>query len=122
MNNIERGIGLFNSGDYFEAHEVWEKEWLASADTVQKQCIQGMIMVAAALHHYKRKEWRGTERLLKRGRELLKAAAGAKIDAEINIDIGDLIRETERFSHEFAEREGGVAAEAFPRIKTTVSA
>jgi predicted metal-dependent hydrolase len=47
-----RGIRLFNSGAYFEAHEVLEDACRA-APTVEKKFLQGLIQVAVGLHHHK---------------------------------------------------------------------
>jgi hypothetical protein len=46
-----RGIKLFNSADYFEAHEVLEDVWRA-APQLEKRFFQGLIQVAVALHHH----------------------------------------------------------------------
>jgi len=47
---LKQGIALFNDGDYFHAHEVWEDWWRATTRP-EKQTIQGMIQVAVAMHH-----------------------------------------------------------------------
>jgi predicted metal-dependent hydrolase len=44
---------LFNAGDYFEAHEALESEWLAASEP-QKTFLKGLIHAAVALHHYRR--------------------------------------------------------------------
>ncbi len=48
---LERGLSLFNEGEFFEAHEVWE-DWWRAADATEKLTIQGMIQVTVAMHHY----------------------------------------------------------------------
>ncbi|MEW5744944.1 MAG: DUF309 domain-containing protein [Nitrospirota bacterium] len=118
MNTIGRGIELFNNGDYFEAHEEWEEEWLNSADPERKRFIQGMIMIAAALHHYKRKELRGTERLLERGLGLLKGSETAAVD----LDKQGLIHDAERFARALAARGEGIPGSEFPRIRSVAAA
>ncbi|HLX60854.1 MAG TPA: DUF309 domain-containing protein [Planctomycetota bacterium] len=50
-----RGIELFNSGAYWEAHEAWEEIWL-DADGIQSEFLQGLIQCAAALLKYTRNE------------------------------------------------------------------
>jgi hypothetical protein len=53
-----RGIEHFNSGRYFDAHEVWEEIWLlSSGDT--KVFYQMLIQAAVGLHHYERGNSRG---------------------------------------------------------------
>ena len=56
------GIELFNTGRYFDAHEVWEEIWLlASGET--KLFYQMLIQAAVALHHYERANARGARGL-----------------------------------------------------------
>src|SRR4051812_30722126 len=65
--SIEPGRALFNSGRYFEAHEVWEALWLAETGE-RRRLLQGLIQLAAAL--YKASEGgsaRGCVRLLDTG-------------------------------------------------------
>ena len=52
------GAKLFNAGEYWEAHEVWEIPWNAArttGDTIQAAYVQALILLAAAIHkrrHY----------------------------------------------------------------------
>jgi uncharacterized protein len=63
---FERGLAHFNAGEFFEAHEVWEEIWLTAPDP-EKTFLQGMIQIAAAFHHYSRRNLRGTKSLLGAG-------------------------------------------------------
>ena len=47
---LVRAIGLFNSGDFFEAHEVLEEIWRAAPET-EKRFWQGLTQIAVAFHH-----------------------------------------------------------------------
>lgn len=60
-----RGIRLFNSGAYFEAHEVLEDAW-RGAPTVEKKFLQGLIQVAVGLHHHSKGNVVGARSLLSR--------------------------------------------------------
>ena len=51
-------VMLFNAGDYFEAHEVWEDIWHEAYGT-KFEFYQGMIQCAVALEHYARSNPRG---------------------------------------------------------------
>ena len=51
INEIARGISLFNQAEFFEAHEVWEDVW-RSAPAHDKKFLQGLVQVAVAFHHY----------------------------------------------------------------------
>jgi len=46
---LARGAELFNQGQYYEAHEVWEELWLTLEDE-PRLFVQGLIQVAAAGH------------------------------------------------------------------------
>ncbi len=60
------GLEAFNSGRFFEAHELWEDVWRETAEP-EKRFLQGLIQVAAAFHHYSRENLLGTRRLLQAG-------------------------------------------------------
>ncbi len=64
------GIALFNRGEYFEAHEVWEDVWndCLAAD---RRFHQALIQAAVALHHAHNKNRTGAERLLGSGRRYM---------------------------------------------------
>ncbi len=66
MNSIETlqlGIRHFNEGKFFDAHEEWERLWLAESGP-HKMFLQGLIQLAAAFHHHGRGNRRGAEALL----------------------------------------------------------
>ncbi|MHB8754078.1 MAG: DUF309 domain-containing protein [Candidatus Acidiferrales bacterium] len=54
---------LFNSGEFFKAHEVWEEPWLVAAEP-DKLFLQGLIQLAAAFHHHSRGNREGAKSLL----------------------------------------------------------
>jgi uncharacterized protein len=56
------GIILFNSREFFKAHEVWEEIWLAAVEP-EKTFLQGLIQLAAAFHHYSRGNRNGAQSL-----------------------------------------------------------
>lgn len=45
----QEGVRLFETGEYWEAHEALEPLWLA-ADGLDKHFYSGVILLAAALH------------------------------------------------------------------------
>lgn len=63
---FERGVALFNARKFFQAHEAWEELWLAELQP-EKTFLQGLIQLAAALHHYSRGNSRGAKSLLSSG-------------------------------------------------------
>lgn len=62
-DRFQRGAALFDSGEYFLAHEVWEELWLAE-EGPEKIFLQGLIQAAAAFHHYVRGNFSGAQSLL----------------------------------------------------------
>jgi predicted metal-dependent hydrolase len=46
---FQEGIGLFNRGEFFRAHEAWEEIW-RSTTPEPRELFQGLVQVAAALH------------------------------------------------------------------------
>lgn len=60
--SLQSGIDLFNAQKFWEAHEAWERDWLA-AEGEPKLFLQGLIQLAAAYHHVQRRTFRGGVRL-----------------------------------------------------------
>ena len=56
------GIVLFNRGDFFEAHEVWESLWMETYGP-EKQFFQGLIQAAVGLCHFCNGNVRGAVKL-----------------------------------------------------------
>src|ERR1700686_4737222 len=44
---LKRGIDLFNRGDYWEAHEAWEQEWMPDRKGPDAGFYKGLIQVSA---------------------------------------------------------------------------
>ena len=58
-NDLERGVKLFNAGNFWHAHEAWEDVWKRHEED-ERLFFQGMIQLAAALHHsVNRSSYRG---------------------------------------------------------------
>lgn len=47
---VEHGIGLFNAGRFWHAHEAWELVWQRQEED-ERLFFQGLIQLAAAYHH-----------------------------------------------------------------------
>lgn len=52
---LAEGLRLYNSGEYFEAHEAWETVWLAASEP-QRTFLQALIQITAAFEHLKRND------------------------------------------------------------------
>ena len=61
---LAEGLHLYNTGEYFTAHEAGEAVWL-SAPEPERTFLQGLIQVTAAFEHLKRNDNQlGASRLL----------------------------------------------------------
>jgi predicted metal-dependent hydrolase len=56
------GIVLFNRGDFFEAHEVWESLWMETYGP-ERPFYQGLIQAAVGLCHFCNGNVRGAAKL-----------------------------------------------------------
>lgn len=109
-DTFEKGIDLFNEESFFEAHEIWEKQWRETEDPGEKAFLQGMIMIAAALHHYRRGEYAGTFRLLERGLSRIRDAG----EVTQGIDVGDFAKKVSVFYDRIKVPGTRAAESAFP--------
>lgn len=66
------GIVLFNEGDFFEAHEVWEAMWMDTSGE-EKKFIQGLIQAAVGLCHFCNGNLRGAIKLYHSSRAYMNA-------------------------------------------------
>ena len=78
------GIELFNRGEFFEAHEVWEELWM-ECPSAERRFFQALIQAAVALHHLERGNRAGAARLFRSGRAYMEpfrpAHRGLDVDA-----------------------------------------
>jgi len=56
---LAEGIALFNRGHYWDAHEVWERQWTPDRKGRDSGFYKGLIQVAAGCLHYTRRNRRG---------------------------------------------------------------
>ena len=71
---LEAGRAAFNRGDYFHAHELWETLWL-QLDGAERTGVQGLIQLAAGLHHLRHRRARPAIGLLEKGLAKLEGLA-----------------------------------------------
>ena len=48
--DFRRGEQLYLEGRFWEAHEAWEALWHRETDPARRDLVQGLILVAAAVH------------------------------------------------------------------------
>lgn len=61
---LAQGLHCYRNGEFFEAHEHWEKVWL-KCNEPEKTFLQALIQITAAFHHLQRGNPRGTASLLR---------------------------------------------------------
>lgn len=108
---FQRGILHFNAQEFFEAHEVWEEIWLVEADP-EKTFLQGIIQIAAAFHHYGRKNSDGAESLLAAG--IVKLSRFPRDHR--GLEIGDLRTAAKRWARSIGKGEKPPLAEV-PQLR-----
>jgi predicted metal-dependent hydrolase len=64
------GIALFNTCDFFEAHDTWEELWSEYRGPA-RGFYQGLIQTAVALHHFGNGNIRGARKLYHSSRQYL---------------------------------------------------
>jgi predicted metal-dependent hydrolase len=66
----EEGIDLFNRGEYFDAHEVWEELWV-DCPAAERRFVQALIQAAVAVYHFQRNNVTGAARLFRSGKRYM---------------------------------------------------
>lgn len=89
-NQLIKGVRLFNTGEYFECHEVLEELWLAERGPI-RELYQGVLQIGVALLHRQRGNFKGAVSLLQSGLRHI-APFGALCQ---QLDLARLRRETE---------------------------
>ena len=90
---LEPGRAAFNRGEYFLAHELWEEVWRQVGDAERRLHVQGLIQIAAGLHHLQRHRAGPAAGLLRKGLEKLsKRRKGSFGDLRIDLLVGQVER------------------------------
>ena len=69
---LTEGVELFNSGRYWDAHEVWERDWTPDRKGPDSGFYKGLIQVAAGCLHYTRHNRRGAVNKWRSGADYLR--------------------------------------------------
>jgi len=109
---VEKGIDLFNRGEYFDAHEAWEGLWFRAQDAREKRFLQGLIMAAGAFVHAKKGECAGAAALLAKSLPLLRNGETTHPD----LQLGDFIQALERLESQRDWCPAGAVTHQLPRI------
>ena len=106
--HLERGIALFNHGEYFECHEVLEVAWTPERGA-RRLFLQSLIHMAVGFYHSRRGNRAGATRQLRKGLRKL----GAYLPVYERVDTARLEQDVLRV---LAAIENGVAVSTYPGI------
>jgi uncharacterized protein len=90
---LEQGIDLFNRGDYWEAHEAWEQEWMPDRKSPDAGFYKGLIQVAAGCLHYTRRNRRGAINKWRSGADYLRPY----LPSHQGVVLSPLVQAADRF-------------------------
>ena len=79
-----QGIREFNSGRYFEAHEVLEDFWHEYRET-DRTFIQVLIQLCAGFYHFQCANWKGAVSQLSKGIKKLEAYKPEHLGVELKV-------------------------------------
>ncbi len=119
---LEKGRAAFNRGEYFLAHELWEEVWRESEDAEQRPFVQGLIQIAAGLHHLQEHRARPAAGLLRKGLEKLSPTGPSRPSRQsrqapyAHLCIEPLIGQLTRLLVELDAPEPGLADLAHVRL------
>jgi uncharacterized protein len=105
---LERGIALFNRGEFFECHEVLEEAWTPERGE-RRLFLQSLIHMAVGFYHSKRGNPAGALRQLRKG---LRKLAAYRPECE-RVDTARLEREVSLVLHAI---ESGATLSSYPQI------
>ena len=84
-----KGIEEFNSGRYFEAHEVLEDLWHEYRES-DRTFLQGLIQLSAGFYHFQCANWKGASSQLAKGIKKLEPYK----PQHLGIDLATFLSET----------------------------
>jgi predicted metal-dependent hydrolase len=90
---LHRGIELFNAGEYWEAHEAWEGDWMPDRKGPDSGFYKGLIQIAAGCLHYSRRNRRGAVNKWRSGADYLRPY----LPAHRGVNLAALVGEVDRF-------------------------
>ena len=97
---LRRGVELFNSGRYWDAHEVWEHEWMPDRKGLEAGFYKGLIQVAAGCLHYSRRNRRGAVNKWRSGADYLRPY----LPENRGINLASLVSLVDGYLHAMGER------------------
>ena len=87
-SDLAAGTEHFNRGDYFEAHEEWEKRWYGR-EGEEGRFLKGLIQVAVSLYHLESGNLKGALKVMGTALGYLKEFSASRS----GVDLDDLKRQ-----------------------------
>ncbi len=115
MDDPTKGIELFNTGRYWDAHEAWEHEWTPDRRGPESGFYKGLIQVAAGCLHYQRRNRRGAVNKWTSGARYLRGYPRV----HRGVRIGELVGQVDSYLEAMA---GGWPELTMPQIEVVNSA
>lgn len=106
---LARGIELFNRGEFFQAHEVWEEAWTPERDP-RRRFLQSLIHVAVGSYHATRGNHEGARRQLRKALRKMEAF----VPEYESVNTAQLSRDARALLETV---EAGAPVAAYPRIE-----
>jgi hypothetical protein len=113
---LARAALLFNSGLFFEVHEVLEEAW-HPAEGDARLLLQGLVQTAAALHHYGMGNYRGARALLQKGVPKIRATRAAAPTVELDRFLAEIERWLRQLENAADEGGSGMREPPLPRLR-----
>ncbi|XXY48737.1 DUF309 domain-containing protein [Sorangium sp. So ce269] len=113
---VQRGLGAYRAGLFFEAHELWEVGWRDEPHPVRKAFLQGLILVAAAMHKLTRmRSPSGAVRLLRKAHARLAGVPDGTGGVAIGLLLDDVARAASAIERLASEGRTELDASLLPR-------
>ena len=108
-SDLAAGTERFNRGDYFEAHEEWEKTWYGR-EGEEGRFLKGLIQVAVSLYHLESGNLPGARKVMSTALSYLKEFSSPRS----GVDLDDL---RQQLAPLFRELEAG--GDPYPRVEAS---
>src|SRR4030095_15949945 len=102
-SDLIAGTERFNRGDYFEAHEEWEKTWYGR-EGEEGRFLKGLIQVAVSLHHLEEGNLRGARKVMGTALGYLKEFPSHHAGADLRSEEHTSELQSHRDLHSFPTR------------------
>ena len=111
------GAVLFNRGDFFEAHEVWEDLWMDTAGP-DKRFYQSLIQAAVGLLHFCNGNMRGAAKLYRSSKDYMQRYDSPHLGLDIIVFWNNMERcFAELLASDSPERKIDLNEELIPTIE-----